>query len=66
MDLVTWSSGFDPCSDCGSKNGMTFSISGETSGYEKLGPVPPVHDGCQCCLSPSSDTFDDLEKALGI
>ena len=64
IDLVEWTGNGENCPECQALDGNTYSLTGATDGYEMLDEVPPLHPNCTCVLTPSSVTFDQLEREL--
>lgn len=64
-DLVTISSHVHDSDECSAYDGNTFSLSGDTAGYDVLDEYPPFHPNCVHVLTPAADTFENFEKAVG-
>lgn len=63
-DLVTISSHSHTPDECTDYDGQTFSLTGETEGYDVLDTYPPFHPNCVHVLTPAAATFDQFEKAV--
>jgi hypothetical protein len=64
IDLVTWDATGEACDICGPLDGVTYSLTGDSDEYEQLVDPPPAHPNCECVLTPSAVTLDELEAAL--
>lgn len=64
-DLVTISSHAHDSDECNAYDGQTFSLSGDTPGYDVLDQMPPFHPNCVHVLTPAADTFANFERAVG-
>lgn len=53
LDLVTIDDSEGPCDICEPFVGNTYSLSGQTEGYE-LVTMPPYHPNCRCVLTPAA------------
>lgn len=58
QDLVTVSSHAHKADECTPYDGNTYSISGQTDGYEQLDVAPPFHPNCAHVLTPAAVSFD--------
>lgn len=58
LDLVTVSSHADPCDLCAEFDGNTYSLSGDTEGYDTLDEVPPFHPNCRHVLTAAAANLD--------
>jgi Phage minor capsid protein 2 len=64
QDLITISSHGTTCAICAEYDGNTYSLTGDTPGYEVLGEIPPFHPNCEHVLTPAAATFDAFEAAV--
>lgn len=66
LDLVEWDGNGENCDECAALDGTVYSLTGATDGYPMLEQMPPLHPNCTCVLTPSSVTFETLERELGV
>lgn len=66
LDLVTISSHPHAADECDAYDGQTFSLSGDTAGYEVLDTLPPFHPNCLHVVTPAEANLDDYERELGL
>lgn len=64
LDLVTWDATGEACPVCTPLDGVTYSLTGATPGYDVIEDMPPLHPNCECLLTPSNTTLKELEAAL--
>lgn len=64
-DLVTISKHSHDHDVCSDYEGRTFSLTGETPGYDTLDTYPPFHPNCVHVLTPAAATFEQFEKSVG-
>jgi len=59
IDLVEWLTADSPCEICDPRNGVVYSVSGNSKEYEKLPDLPgEVHPNCKCAIAPRPDIVD--------
>jgi hypothetical protein len=63
-DLITISEHPDPAEVCVPYAGQTFSLSGQTDGYDVIDQLPPFHPNCRHVATPASENLDAFEAAL--
>lgn len=63
-DLVTISEHASEDDICTDYAGVTFSLTGDTEGYDKLDTYPPFHPNCVHVLTPAAETFKRFERAV--
>lgn len=66
LDLVTVSDHGTDTELCQEFEGNTYSLSGDTPGYDVLEEEPPFHPNCQHVLTPAEASFADFERGLGL
>lgn len=64
IDIVTISTHADSCTRCLDYQGKTYSLDGQTAGYEVLDQMPPFHPNCRHVLTPASHALDDFEREI--
>lgn len=65
-DLVTITEHADACTLCLDYEGQTYSLSGDTEGYDVLDQLPPFHPNCRHVLTPAAANFEAFETSLGL
>lgn len=63
-DLVTISDHSTRCEICGQWEGGTYSLTGETEGYEVATDLPPYHPFCEHVATPADANLDAFEEGL--
>lgn len=63
-DLVTISSHAHQMDECSDFEGNTYSLSGDTPGYDVLSDYPPFHPNCVHVLTPAEATFAKYEQSV--
>jgi hypothetical protein len=66
LDLVTISSHGTTCDICQAYEGNTYSLRGETPGYDVIDTLPPFHPNCWHVATPAGANLETLERALGV
>lgn len=66
QDLVTVSDHATETDICKEFEGGTYSLTGETEGYELLPARPPFHPRCLHYLTPAADNLERTMAALGL
>lgn len=65
-DLVMVSEHRKSCPICRPFQGKTYSLTGRSRNYPKLDPLPPFHPNCRHVMLPTTATFEQMERALGL
>lgn len=64
LDLVTISSHSHASDECDGYDGVTFSLTGHTPGYDVLDELPPFHPNCVHVATPALDNIDHFTEEL--
>lgn len=64
LDLVEVSSHANPCPICEEFDGNTYSLSGDSPGYDTLDELAPWHPGCIHVLTPAGADLGEFEREL--
>lgn len=64
LDLVTISSHPHQADECTPYDGETFSLSGDTPGYDVLDQLPPFHPNCVHVVTPADANLEAFEREL--
>jgi hypothetical protein len=62
FDLVEVNKVRDPCPKCAKYDGKTYSLTGRTKRYPKLGIIFPIHPNCRHFVTASIEAFAEREE----
>jgi hypothetical protein len=66
LDLITISAHNTDCAICKPYEGNTYSLRGETRGYDVIDRLPPFHPHCWHVATPAGANLALIERALGL